>query len=132
MKNVFGDEFKPEDYAFHFEWKEPHLFITQGDPYTNSRGVENCKRFCGMISPNGWQGDNFSLQYAFGEPVWNNAGSVSNLSLKEMDLFIYEFRQHMSDVQAMQYVISRLADKKHISFDAALAYVKEKGIRTIA
>jgi hypothetical protein len=132
MKNLFGEEFNSADYILHFEWSEPHLHISQGDPYTNTRGVEKCKRYCGTVSPNGWQGDSFNMQYALGEPVFTNFGTLSQISLRQMEVVVAEFNKNMPPIRAMQYVISKLANWKHISFDAAMAYVKEKGIQTIA
>ena len=111
MKNLFGDEVKPRKLSF--KWLCPHLEVFVND------------HWCGMVSPNGWQGHSMNVHYAIGEPVMNSLNLWFAMSLDEMQLIMAEWKKHMEPERCMQIVISSIAEEKKFSFNDTLKYLKD-------
>lgn len=82
----------------------------------------------GMVEPNGWRGHSMDINHKLAEPIMNNVHLWHTMSLAEMQLIINEYNMHMSPERAMSVVIGQIAKHKGMSFQAALAYIKQKEI----
>lgn len=115
MKNLLGDEVEARKLSF--DWRCPHL-----DVFVDGK-------WHGMVSPNGWQGHTMNINHKLGEPLMTNVNGI--LSFSEMQTIMDEYKRHTNETEAMQFVISRIAEYRKTSFDEAVAYLKERNIPTL-